>query len=325
MTDKTQWAVKSKKKLRSMLLLAIGLGLVLMASVGAWFSISKTPRVSDMGLYVNAPTGLELSASYNAGDGGWVQNLNFSELIRGGNSLRPVTWSDAQQSFLTVRHDTDGRLLSSYKTLPDEVGSNGYFIHAVFYARSDRPCKVSLAEAVEVNDGKNGAGTYLVGVPEWNGAGHTDLGGGAQYAARVGFRVAKIDPQTGASTGDSDFFIYEPNADKHLDGTTQLLPTKSVDGTQTLVAEDHILTQTTSTWAEASPARAGVTIKTLGEFLQNAPLFSLEAEDMVRIDLYLWLEGQDHDCYGMAAESTLLASIQFKADFSAQSGMTDIQ
>lgn len=329
MADEILQEEKSKKRLRSLLPVVIVLAIMLVTSVVAWFTISKTPRVNNMALYVNAPVGLELAASYDAKDEDWGQNLDFTELLPAGLYLKPVTWSEAQQSFLTAKYDRDGRLLNTLRRLTDQEDANGsggkgYYIHAVYYVRSDRPCKVGLADAAEINGGENGFGTYLVGLPEWNGVGHTDLGGGAQYAARVGFRITKVDAQTGTDLGESQMFVYEPNADKHLDGTIQYLHTKSVDGTADLVPQDRLITQTFSTWSDASPADRNVTIKTLGSFIQSTDLFTLGTDDMARVDMYVWIEGQDHDCFGLPEESALFANIQFKADYSAQSGMSNI-
>ena len=194
---------KIKKRLWSLLVVVLLLAAMLVTSVVGWFSISKTPRVNNMALYVNSPVGLEIAGAYNAPDSDWGRNLDFSQLLPADLHLKPVSWSDTQGSFLTVKYDRDGRMLNSFKTLTDSRDANGadgtgYYIHAAYYVRSDRPCKVSLAEAVTVNGGENGLGTYLVGLPEWNGTGHTDLGGGGQYAARVGFQVTKVDPSTGA-------------------------------------------------------------------------------------------------------------------------------
>lgn len=320
---------KIKKRLWSLLVVVLLLAVMLVTSVVGWFSISKTPRVNNMALYVNSPVGLEIAGAYNAPDSDWGRNLDFSQLLPADLHLKPVSWSDTQGSFLTVKYDRDGRMLNSFKTLTDSRDANGadgtgYYIHAAYYVRSDRPCKVSLAEAVTVNGGENGLGTYLVGLPEWNGTGHTDLGGGGQYAARVGFQVTKVDPSTGALADSGQMFVYEPNADKHLDGTTQYLTTKSVDGAATLVPQDRLIVQSSSSWEDASPASRDVTIKTLGEFTQNTVLFTLGAEDMARIDMYIWIEGQDHDCFGLPESTALFANIQFAADYSAQSGMTGI-
>ena len=297
----------------------------------AWFSISSNPYVNDMSIYVNAPPGLELSLDYAADDEGWGQNIVYADLVTESTPLKPVTWSDAEQCFKAIRYGRDGRMLGNWKTLTDEenanrTGSKQYYVYGVFYARTGTKCKVSLAEAVELNEGVNGAGTYVIGKPEWNAAvgAHTDAGHGTEYAIRIGFRVAKIDPNTGAEIEEPEFYIYEPNADKHIDGSVQFIDTKSIDGTDTLVNKTYLIQQSSSTWAEAEPAQRDVTVKTLGEFANNVVLFEVNPGEMFRLNMYIWIEGQDVDCYGLPDESELAANIQFHTDYSGQSGMDDI-
>ena len=54
-------------------------------------------------------------------------------------------------------------------------------------------------------------------------------------------------------------------------------------------------------------------------------LYSLKANEIVQIDLYVWLEGQDVDCRNEIGQSAqIMASIQFDANESGQSGMDPI-
>ena len=46
-----------------------------------WFSISRTPRVSDMALSVSSKSGLELSSDLEAEDEEWTQHLDFDKLM----------------------------------------------------------------------------------------------------------------------------------------------------------------------------------------------------------------------------------------------------
>jgi hypothetical protein len=41
--------------------------------------------------------------------------------------------------------------------------------------------------------------------------------------------------------------------------------------------------------------------------------------------MYIWIEGQDVDCYGLPDDTELIANIQFRADYSNQSGLVDIE
>lgn len=315
----------------SYLWLLIGMVALLVCASFAWFSVSATPNVGDMSIFVNAPTGLQLALQYNAEDEDWGQNISFSDLVSEDAPLRPVTWSDEEQCFKAIRYGTDGRQTNSLKVLTDEKNANRtdddqYYIVGVYYARTDSDTTVSLADAKTLSGGVYGAGTYVIGTPEWNentGA-HTNAGGGAQYAIRVGFRMTQVDPNTGRAVGDSTFLIYEPNADEHLGYGTQYFDTRSTDGTETLVDRDRLIVQSTSTWAEADPAQRDVTVKTLGDFVTEKKLFEIKAGQIVRIEMYIWIEGQDIDCYGLPEGAKLTANIQFSSSASSQSGMEDI-
>ena len=311
--------------------LFLGMLSMLVVSSFAWFSISTSPRVSDMGLFVNAPVGLQLAADYSAPDELWGQNIRFPDLVSDSSPLKPVTWSEEDQCFKAIRYGGDGRQSNRLKKLTDQdnanqTGDSQYYTMGEFYARTDSKCTLSLADAVELNDGQHGAGTYVIGTPVWNAdlGVHEDAGGGAQYAVRIGFRITRIDPNTGQPVGESVFAIFEPNADRHLDRTERVLDTPSSDGTETLVSRDRLLIQSASSWSEAEPVQRDATVKTLGSFLTDTELFVLEADDMIRITMYIWIEGQDADCYGLPEDASLFANIQFRADYGTQSGLEEI-
>ena len=167
------------------------LSILLVAASYTWFSISRRPRVSDMKLYVNAPVGLELAPAYNSEE--WVQQLNFNELVEETSILKPVTWSQEKNKLMAITYGLDGRMTNQWEELNDEDNANkqssdGYYTMCTVYARSDEPMNVSLSPAVQLSDGSSGAGTYVVGTPEWDGntVRHEDGGSGAQYAIRVG-------------------------------------------------------------------------------------------------------------------------------------------
>ena len=136
--------------------------------------------------------------------------------------------------------------------------------------------------------------------------------------------VTQVDPNTGKGIGASAFYVYEPNADTHVDRTVQFLDTSSIDGTGPLVSRNRLLVQSTSSWVEATPVQKDVTIKKLGQFTENSELFTLEVGEIVHIRMYIWVEGQDLDCYGLPEDASLFANIQFKTDYTAQSGLEEI-
>lgn len=326
--------VEQRRKRRTLIYIWILLALLilLVSATYTWFSLSHTPRVSDMAMYVSAGKGLELAAAYDAKDDEWGTVLDFQSIIGSETQLAPATWSSANSSLYSIFYGYDGRARNDYMQLFDNAHSNrndqnAYYVKGTFYARSGVECLVSLAEAVEVNNGKNGAGTYVIGTPVWNAQSilHDDGGSGAETAVRIGFMITPIDKNTGAATDSSEFFIYEPNCDAHLDSNiTGYVPTANMNGEETLIDNDHLILQTASTWTEAYPVQKDVVIKDLGEFTTDTSLFNLDVGGMVKIDLYIWLEGEDIDCTNKIQEAEIIANIQFHADTDQQSGLVDI-
>ena len=67
-----------------------------------------------------------------------------------------------------------------------------------------------------------------------------------------------------------------------------------------------------------------VVVYKMGEFITPTELFSISHNGMVRIDLYIWLEGQDVDCTNVLSNrSRIFASVQLKGDPS-HGGMEEI-
>lgn len=311
--------------------LLIGMLALLVTASFAWFSVSNTPKVGDMALYVNASQGLLIAERYDAPEEEWGYNITFPELITTTSPLKPVSWSEADQCFKSVRYGFDGRQSNRWKPLTDAANANAtgddqYYVYSTFFAKTDTACVVSLADAMERGDGQAGAGTYVIGTPRWNELTHMheDGGNGAQRAIRIGFRVTHLDAKTGSPTDASTFYIYEPNCDSHNDGYDAYLETNSTDGTATLVPAERLLRQTTSGWRETDPVQRNSTIKSLGSFTSDTDMFHLDAGEIIQIVMYIWIEGQDLDCYGFSDVSQLSANIQFEADYSEQSGLEEI-
>lgn len=305
---------------------------LLVVSSYTWFSLSQTPRVSDMYMFINSQSGLELSTDPLAEE--WTLRLDYRDLVDVNTELRPVTWSDRDQQFYAAKYGIDGRLLpySIWDPLTDEWNANkdttsGYYVKMSFYARSGQEENVFLSPAVEVDDGIKGSGTYVIGTPVWDSEAiiHHNGGQGAECAVRIGIRVTPVDLNGEPTEEPSKFFIYEPNSDRHADGTSGYVPTPSMHQDPTLVPQDRLILQTASQWTEADPVQRSVVIRELGEFQDKVILFSLKPGQMVMIDVYVWLEGQDMDCTNRITAAQILASIQFASDTGTQSGMQPIE
>lgn len=297
-----------------------------------WFALSRTPRVSDMNLYVTSSSRLELSADPLAEE--WTLRLALQDLMPASTPLRPITWVDEEQCFYAAAYGIDGRLMnfSYWEKLNDQRHANkdnldGYYIKLTFYARATGDVTVRLSPAIEVDQGIHGSGTFLIGSPSWNQEkiAHDDLGMGAQMAMRMGIRITPVD-EFGEPTGEeSRFFIYEPNADTHMDGTEGYLPTPSVTGRESLISDDFLIRQTASFWTESDPVERDVVVKDLGDFMDNPVLFLLDSGEKVRLDVYIWLEGQDRDCVQTIHEAQIMACLQFDADPGNNSGLIPIE
>lgn len=302
---------------------------LLVTATYTWFSISRTPRVSNIGLHINAPTGLVLSTAPEGAE--WVRQLDFAEMVDETAPLRPVTWSEKEQRFYAAVYGADGRQTGQWLPLSDNNNANrddvyGYYIKATLYATTDTSVSVSLTHAREVEEGIAGSGTFLMGTPMWDAENvrHFDGGYGAQSALRVGIRVTPLsDGQE--QTDKATFLIYEPNSDTHMDGSTGYLATPSIDGTDSLVPEDRLIRQSASSWSEVDPVEHGKVLHTLGEFEKEPKLFNLGVQEIVRMDLYIWLEGQDADCDNrIGRDAQISANIQFYANPAGQSGLVPL-
>lgn len=301
---------------------------LLVVATYTWISINQSLRVNDLSLYVNSQSGLEIAQSPT---GEWGAQLRFDHLVNETAPLRPVTWSEAQQRFYAANYGLDGRLTAFWQPLSDDYNSNrndayGYYSKGVFYMRTDVDMDVSFAPAIATEDGASG--TFVVGKPIWDSEKiqHFNGGYGAENAIRLGLRFIPVNPDGSEAEGQVRFIIIEPNANTHVDGTAGYSATPSIDGTEHLLQQERIIRQDAATWTEASPVLRDHVVWTMGEFTTSAELFRMKQNDMLRVEVYIWLEGQDVDCnnrIGNAAE--ILANIQFAGEAGQSPGLTPIE
>lgn len=335
------------------------------AATYTWFSLSRSPRVSNMNVYITSAAGLELSwgseEETDTEKWAWSQELKFEDFLkklaplgtpedaRIRIPLRPVTWSEQQQSFIAAGYGYDGRLTNydAWHPLTDDRHANrtnfhkeeGYYVKVTYYARTGMNMDVLLKDAVVDETGEHIYGTYAVGVPVWNPGhyetfvdeegneyeelvdlGHDNGGQGAENAIRFGFRITKVrqgaevvqDPQS------MPMVVYEPNWNPDVE-------TPSMDdGVSPLVPEERLIRQTASYWEDADPIQRDVQIHTPGILEGNRELFRLNVGEIMQIDMYIWLEGQDMNCTNRSSEAEILAAIQLDGITDSQSGLVDI-
>lgn len=325
--ERKLWAVV---KLFYLLLVLV---VLLSTATYTWFTLSRTPRVHDLSLYITSGEGMKLSVDEDVPWEEWSMYLDYSKYMYDNTVLKPVTWVNGEQRFYAADFGADGRIRGITYALNDTVNANGdnpdsYYVKFTFYAKTDNTVNVSLADANEQT------GNFVVGMPEWDSEEivHNNGGKGAQSAVRVGFMITKLDKDGNiVEAGEYDdpnprFVIYEPNCDNHVDYTSDYVPTPGIDGGEQLVDGNDLIRQTTTAWLEAMPVQREVVVYSYGEFLDGTHLFKLDRDETAKIDLYIWLEGQDVDCtsaIGQAAK--IIASIQFKTVTAGNSGMDEIE
>lgn len=306
--------------------------LLVLATVStyAWFSLTATPRVSNLNIYVNSSPGLTISVDPERD--GWTEQIAYDELFDENYSLRPATWSDKDQIFYGANYSIDGKLnKNQWEPLTDDRYYNNttrdnYYCVGSFYARAGSEIKVSLAPALAIKEGLAASGTYLMGAPAWNEDKilHDNQGKGAENAIRIGIKVIRLDENLNPTGAAADFFIYEPNADAHIDGSTGYVETPSIDGTVSLISKQKIIPQGVSTWGETDPVQRDVLTYQMGKFNNSSILFEMDAGEVVQLQTFIWLEGQDVDCTNAIADAHIIANLQFAVDPVGGSGLVPI-
>lgn len=298
-------------------------------STYAWFSLTATPRVSNLNIYINSSPGMEISVDPNGK--GWTEQLSYEDLFADNYLLRPVTWSEQDRMFYGANYSIDGKLKESWDPLEGDryfnnTSQDNYYCIGTFYARAGSGLQVSLAPALAIEGGFAASGTYLMGEPAWNEKDilHDNQGKGAENAIRIGIKVTRLNADYTPTDAPADFFIYEPNADTHNDGTVGYVDTPSIDGTDTLIEKERILTQSASTWSESDPIQRDVLVHRMGTFDSSSVLFDMAADEIVQIQIIIWLEGQDVDCTNAIADARIVANLQFEVENVGGSGLVPI-
>ncbi len=306
----------------------------------AWLGVSRIPYISDLNVNVMTESGLMIAPDENGKPGEWSYTLDASAFFENMVPLKPVTYS--QDDFCKLVYSETGRADKVIPLTADNYNVKypngdktsaaakaaeeaGYMIAMDFWLKADGGASavVFLTEPQETADGQMGKGTYAVGAPIWDDGtvSHENGGRGSETTLRMGFRCRDASPDA-TLKGTESFTIYEPNADLHPDTSiVGYQETKNVDGGPLIDSGRHII-QKGSTWEEQAPVLQDAVIYTVGEFVQNVPLLTIESGGMAKVTLYIWMEGQDVDCLArnVAQAASVIANIQFGVDADENQG-----
>lgn len=304
---------ESKKKLFAAGYMFAVSCLALTAASFAWFEVSRTPQVDELGLEVMTDLSLELAPDIGGRPGEWQPTLDLARELEGIGPLKPVTYINTvgRRGLYAPGYRLDGRpSWDSAKLLNDQVNgsvrnrnTDAYYVAYDFWVRANHAdCTVALAKSMVAEDGSIGRGTYLIGAAE-DGAPVA-----SETAIRLGFRINEVD-SSGRVGAEERFIIYEPNADRHVHGDVGIIPTESVEGIQYYTPQDYFIQQA-SFYSGRADAYARVTP---GNFqTQDLDMFDIYSGEMKKITLYIWLEGQDIDCDNSSVDVDLHGNIQFE-------------
>ena len=305
------------------------LGLIAVVnSTYAWLGVSRVPFVSDMDVSVITESALLIAPDEDGKPGEWGNVLDASALLENMTPLKPVTYTP--DAFCMIVYDDTGRT-NGVEPLSEEninvryptdtssaaraaAEEAGYMLALDFWMKCDGAfATVYLSDAVETADGQMGAGTYVVGAPSWDSTkiSHQNGGHGSEATIRLGFECTPTNAE-GDVNGHTTFTMYEPNANIHYNGATDYWTTESVNG-GALIEESRLVRQNASSWKEQDPILEDAVIYEAGKFLQDTTLFTLDGTGMMKVRLYIWMEGQDKDCIAAAVadEVSVAANIQF--------------
>ena len=316
MKNKETRALHKAKKRRLFLLIQLSVYLLLLLPVATmstytWFSLSRTPSVNDMQINVRAENGLLLAWDRNAVE--WLPTLNYDDAVPPDTALKPSTYSYEDDVYYAVQYDRSGRVKNTNVKLSEEKNANrsddqAYLVKFTFYARSGADLDVFLADS---NDGN---GTFLRSALGWDPENYVNFSEttGAEFAMRIGLRITTYD-MGDDSERESKFVIYEPNADQHIDGSSGYVETLTPNG-QPLAPLSAIYTQSTTTWEERFPIQKGEVDYTYGTYFgdEREPVITMSANMIAKVEVIVWLEGQDVDCTNqIGTSSKILAQIAF--------------
>lgn len=304
----------------------------------AWMTMSASPIVSDMDLYLVSGNGeaFLIAKDEDGKPGEYGLLLQYSESTAEETLLRPVSFSGAQYAFLLPDMALDGRVAGgryiSVNSLSGPAGQSnasasqaadsealaGYVYKTDFWMHSDvSKITVSLTPGFTSSSGVPVQGCYTVGEPVWNDRTyvHDNGGNGAEYAVRIGF----FFHGTEANPDDTRFVIYEPNADGGKATVIDGVPfTASADNSKLDLTGNNpnvkLIQQGTSGWTEQDPIlRTEVNYNSASFLSGDLDLIHLEAGEDRKVTMFIWLEGQDRDCVNSISAGRILANITFAA------------
>ena len=318
---------KSKRRMNSMFLSLLLTAILLIMSTYAWFTANRQVSIDTITAKVSAAEGLQISLDGEK----WNTSItvNAEKLAAAGqvlateqgtgklswpNDLEPVSTigevSSADVIFQKGKY-TSGKDLESITNSPlynlDYIAFDVYLKNSSSQDPGD-PLQLDKDSSVIIGDGTEGTGL--------------------EYSPRVGFLLydqtanftddvtTTIKTLTSTSATSSKFSIWEPNAKGHIDEVVtnnEEVTANTANSTYGLTAASTSATKVTgivtTTAAVEGKSALQTTMQTtdeaLGEAMNltdtNGANLVLTKNKIMKMRVYIWLEGQDPDCIDTAS------------------------
>ena len=329
---------KSKRRMNSMFLSLLLTALLLIMSTYAWFTANRQVSIDTITAKVSAAEGLQISldaANWKTSITVDATTLAAAGQVSAAATQNPgkLSWPDDLEPVSTIGEVSSAEVVfqkGKYVSGKDLESISNSSLASGDYIAFD----VYLKNSSSQDDGdilQLDSGSSVV---EYN---TTDLTG-LQYSPRIGFLLydqtasftagvsdIKALSSTGATT--SKFSIWEPNAAGHIDevitnntevtaNTPNATYGLTANSTSTEKVTDIVTTTAAVTGKSALQNTIQTTDTTLGSAInltstaysasgtdteKKAATLYLEKNKIVKMRVYIWLEGQDPDCIDTAS------------------------
>lgn len=266
-------AKEKKKDLRKKIILFCVCILLLGSATFAWFSVSNSPKVTNLALVAGTSGNLKI-ADTAAGPFGDMVDLSTGS---GGNMrnvvLNPTTTQNGRDFFAPVYKE-------SRVTGVEAIGSSdlntNYVYEKVFYLMAETEnttSKIRKYDIYFVGIKTDGGGTYITDVKSGNAA---------ASAIRISFTLE-----------DGTTVIYEPNTDIHVSGEHAESSLGNSYGSYETVKQlsNRMFQNATNNNSER--------------------IFTLTENTPTKVTMRVWVEGTDQDCVNAIAAGEIMGQIQF--------------
>ena len=290
-----------KSTRRTMMMSSLAMLLVAVLALGtatyAWFTASSTGKVQNIQFSATSADGI--SISFTGMPGTYKSTLDFTEWDSSDVVLSPVSAhnpvaGNTFKFFSGFFNEGDNTITTSEVNL-----ASGNYIAMPLYiynsGENDITVYLSDAEVAAIGNIRTDAATRV---------------GIVSYAGSVDYSElnSESNPET-LITGYSTSFIYEPVPNYHLESGIENATYYGIVAEQSHAAttgsNNHIVVNTET----AASNTATTTVYECNS--NNTRMLTIGGGKVMKVMVYIWIEGQDIDCFNGIASGTVKIDLHF--------------